>query len=272
MHRLSRFATPASRRAAVVAVGAALAASAACSQGKAERDLMMRWGGVLAPDCGNYLLPQLKYLGDSLVVQDRGKPILTGRDVRSAPAHFGAKPPPGFDGALTSRVGGEALVFVFYREPSGLYAVVEGGPKVMAALPAALRGRVRHCDPNRNRAPGAPLPSSVGPPDLLRDASFRRPYVRALGPLAREDWLMRLDGPAPPVKTVHVGGRDWQLVSVCKNHDCHDHNLVLLYAADAKTVYGLVHQRGRSVLVGAPPPPVAAELERIWKAEWRRGK
>jgi hypothetical protein len=254
-----------------VGVSVALAASAAGGQGNAARDPMMRWGGVLAPDCGNYLLPQLKYLGDSLVVQDRGKPILTGRDVKAAPAHFGAKPPPEFDGALTSRVGSEALVFVFYRNASGLYAVVEGGPKVMAALPAALRGRVRHCDPNRNRAPGAPLPSSVGPPDLLRDASFRRPYVRALGPLAREDWLLRLDGPAPPVKTVRVDGRDWQLVSVCKNHDCHDHNLVVLYAADARTVHGLVHQRGRSTLIGAPPPRVAAELEKIWKAQWRRG-
>jgi hypothetical protein len=28
------------------------------------------------------------------------------------------------------------MVFVFYRNASGLFATVEGGPKVMAALPA----------------------------------------------------------------------------------------------------------------------------------------
>ena len=105
MHRLSRVTTRARRRRLLVGVSVALAASAAGGQGNAARDPMMRWGGVLAPDCGNYLLPQLKYLGDSLVVQDRGKPILTGRDVKAAPTHFGAKPPPEFDGALTSRVG-----------------------------------------------------------------------------------------------------------------------------------------------------------------------
>ena len=39
---------------------------------------MLRHGWVLAPDCLNYVLPQLKYLGDSRVVQDGGKAVLTG--------------------------------------------------------------------------------------------------------------------------------------------------------------------------------------------------
>ena len=53
--------------------------------------------------------------------------------------------------------------------------------------------------------------------------------------------------------TSQVPGDDYQFASVCKNHDCYDRNMVLLYAA-------------------APPPPVAAELQRMWKAEYRRGK
>ena len=40
--------------------------SAAGAQGTIDRSLLMKYGGVLAPDCGNYLLPQLKYLDDSL--------------------------------------------------------------------------------------------------------------------------------------------------------------------------------------------------------------
>jgi hypothetical protein len=250
------------------------AAPAAWAQGKIDARLMLRYGGVLAPDCSNYMLPQLKYLGDSLVVQDGGKVLLNGRNVKAVPTYFGARPPPEFETALTSEVaGGEALVFVLYRNASGLYAAVEGGPRVMAALPAAFKGRrVRHCDPNRNAVPGAPRPIQIGPPELLRDARFKRPYVQALGPLAREPWLMELDGPAQPVEKVQVAGNEYQLVSVCKNHDCFDNSMVVLYAAASQTVYGKIFQRGRSTLVGSPPPPVAAELERRWKATYRSGK
>ena len=250
------------------------AAPVAWAQGKIDARLMQRYGGVLAPDCSNYMLPQLKYLGDSLVVQDGGRVLLTGRNVKAVPTYFGAKPPPEFETALTSEVaGGEALVFVLYRNASGVFAAVEGGPKVMAALPAVFKGkRVRHCDPNRNAVPGAPRPIEIGPPELLRDARFKRPYVQALGPLAREPWLMELDGPAQPVEKVQVAGNEYQLVSVCKNHDCFDNSMVVLYAAASQTVYGKVFQRGRSTLVGSPPAPVAAELERRWKATYRSGK
>ena len=244
------------------------------SQGKVDDKLMLRYGGVLAPECGNYLLPQLLYLGDSLVVRESGKAILTGRNVKAAPTHFGATPPPEFEAAYTSEVAGSgALIFVFYRNASGLFAEVEGGPKVMAAVPAALKGkRVRHCDPNRNIAPGTKPPVEIGPSDLMRDARFKRPYVQALGPFSKEPWLIELDGPAQPVKKVQVAGNEYQLVSVCKNHDCYDNNMVVLYAAASQTVYGKVVQRGQTVLVGAPPAPVAAELERLWRATYRRGK
>jgi hypothetical protein len=250
------------------------AAPAAWAQGKIDGKLMQRYGGVLAPECANYLLPQLKYLGDSLVVQDGGKAVLTGRNVKAAPAYFGTTPPPEFETALTSEIGGgEALVFVFYRNASGLFAAVEGGPKVMASLPAVFKGkRVRHCDPNRNVAPGTAPPVEIGPPDLLKDAKFKKPYVQALGPLAKEPWLMQLDGPAPPIKKVQIAGNEYQLVSVCKNHDCFDNSMVLLYAAASQTVYAKVFQRGRSTLVGAPPAPIAAELERLWTAGYRSGR
>ena len=250
------------------------AAPTTWAQGKVDGNLMQRYGGVLAPECGNYLLPQLLYLGDSLVVRDGGKAMLTGRNLRAAPTYFGSKPPPEFETAVTSTVaGGDALVFVFYRNASGVFAVVEGGPKVMASLPTALKGkRVRHCDPNRNVVPGTKVPVEIGPSDLLRDVKFRRPYVQALGSLAREPWLMELDGPAQPVKKVQIAGNEYQLASVCKNHDCYDNNIVLLYASASQTVYAKVVQRGRAILVGAPPPPVTAELERLWASTYRSGK
>lgn len=253
--------------------GLSMSAPLASAQGRFDAKLMQRYGGVLAPDCSNYLLPQLKYLGDSLVVQDQGKAVLTGRHPKAMPTYFGATPPPEFETAIASEVApGEALVFVFYRNAKGVFAAVEGGSRVKAALPKVFANgqRARHCDPNRNRAPGAAPPVEVGPPDMLKDARFKRAYVQALGALAREPWLMRLDGPGQPVGPVRVAGAGYLLVSVCKPHDCFDHSMVVLYAAASQTVHGLVQQRGRLTLIGAPPPEVARELERLWRSTYRR--
>jgi hypothetical protein len=238
------------------------------------------------------MLPQLKYLGDSLVVQDGGKAVLTGRNVKAAPNHFGAKPPPEFETALTSEIaGGEALVFVFYRNASGLFASVEGGPKVMAALPAALKGkRARHCDPNRNVAPGAApaagAAASAGGGNsakifkgyaltelsaagLLYNAKAKEIYYKALGPLVKEPWLAKLDGPSSEGRAMKVANDDYVMLYTCKNHDCYDNNVVLLWSGIQNVVYGKVNQKGKSTLIGNPPPAVSAELEKLWKKQFR---
>jgi hypothetical protein len=238
------------------------------------------------------MLAQLKYLGDSLVVQDGGKAVLTGRNVKPAPAYFGASAPPEFETALTSEIArGEALVFVFYRNASGLFATVEGGPKVMSALPAALKGkRARHCDPNRNAAPGAAAAAAGGSAagtgnsarifkgyaltelsasGLLYNARAREIYHKALGPLVKEPWLARLDGPSSEGRAMKVANDEYVMLYTCKNHDCHDHNVVLLWSGVQDVVYGQVHQKGKSTLIGNPPPAVAAELDKIWKKQFR---
>ena len=266
--------TSRTRRLCGVALALLCGAAGAGAQGKVDAKLAQRYGGVLAPDCSNYLLPQLLFPGDSLVVRDGGKALLTGRNVKAVPNYFGATPPPEFETALTSEVApGEAMVFVLYRNAGGLFATVEGSPKVISALPAALKGkRVRHCDPNRNAVPGAAPAAMMMPPGMLRDAAFKRAYFQALGPLAKEDWLARLDGPAQEVAKKQFAGNEYHVVSVCKTHDCYDNSMVVLYAPASSTIYGTVHQRGRSTLVGAPPPAVVAELERPWKTTYRSGK
>ena len=62
---------------------------------------------------------------------------------------------------------------------------------------------------------------------------------------------------------MQVASDEYQRLSVCKNHDCYDNNIMLFYTAASQTVYAKVLQRGHAVLVGMPPPPVAAELERL---------
>lgn len=257
------------------------------AQSKSDIQRMQPYLGVLAPDCSNYMLPQLKNLGDSLVVQDGGKAVLTGLKVKPAPKYFGATSPPEFETAFTSEVaGGEALVFVYYRNASGLFAAVEGGPKVMAALPAAFKGkRARHCDPNRNAVPGAGVPSEQAKADpnkfkgyalteltaagLLYNPKAKAAYYKALGPLTKESWLAKLDGPSSENKAVKVAGADYFQVSTCKNRDCYENNVVLLYSGVQDVVYGKVYQSGKSTLIGSPPPAVAGELEKLWKTAFR---
>ena len=67
-----------------------------------------------------------------------------------------------------------------------------------------------------------------------------------LGPLAQEHWIARLEGPAPPVKQVKVGGIDQDLLAVCKQHDCAEHAMVLLYAPSTGSVAGKVVQAGHA--------------------------
>ena len=271
-----------------VALALFATSSVAWAQSKSEIQRMQPWLGVLAPDCSNYMLPQLLNLGDSLVVRDGGKAVLTGRNVKPAPKYFGATPPPEFETAFTSEVaGGEALVFVYYRNASGLFAAVEGGPKVMAALPAAFKGkRSRHCDPNRNVAPGAAAgPSAQAKADpnkfngyaltelsaagLLYNAKAKEVYYKALGPLVKESWLAKLDGPSSEGQAMSVANDDYVMLYTCKNHDCYDNNVVLLWSGMQKIVYGKVYQKGKSTLIGNPPPAVAAELEKLWKKQFR---
>ena len=48
--------------------------------------------------------------------------------------------------------------------------------------------------------------------------------------------------------------------------------VVLLYDAAGGAVYGKVYQAGRTTLLGNPPPPLADELDKLWRQEWRGGR
>ena len=103
----------------------------------------------------------------------------------------------------------------------------------------------------------------------MLDPKFKGIYYKALGPKVKERWLAQLDGPSPLMKSFNVAGSEYVLASACKNHDCAENNTVLLYSAARGVVYGKIYERGESTLIGAPPPAVAAELDRLWTAEWR---
>ena len=79
-----------------------------------------------------------------------------------------------------------------------------------------------------------------------------------------------MDGPAPTTRKVRMVGSEFVLAAFCKNHDCGDNSAVLLYAADRGQLYGTIFEKGKTTLVGEPPPGLAIELNKLWKKEWRQ--
>jgi hypothetical protein len=104
---------------------------------------------------------------------------------------------------------------------------------------------------------------------LLYNPQAKATYYKALGPLVKQPWLAKLDGPSREFRPVKVAGADYMLGGTCKNHDCYDNTMVLLWSGVHDVVYGKVVQKGKSTLIGSPPPAVAAELQKLWKSEFR---
>lgn len=232
-----------------------------------------RYGGVYSTACGDHDALTVKFYGDVMSVARGGRSVTANRVRAQAAPAPGTDASADFKGRITGEVrGADGLAFALHHNADGLFAVIEGGPKSLAPLGAGVQGqRLRHCDPNRNALPGAAAatPVAQAPTDLLRDAQFREAYRKALGPLARERWLARLDGPAPQLRKVTVGGVEYTLGAACKPHDCADHNMVVLHSPSTGSVYGLVYQRGRKTLLGEPPAPLARAIDGLWAGEWR---
>ena len=104
---------------------------------------------------------------------------------------------------------------------------------------------------------------------LLYNAKAKEIYYKALGPLTKESWLAKLDGPSTEGQAMKIAGADYVMLYTCKNRDCYDNDVVVLWSGVQNVVYGYVNQRGKSTLIGNPPPAVAAELEKLWKKHFR---
>jgi hypothetical protein len=269
------FAAPVVSRTPLVAL-ALLAALAATGPVRAALDPTTdrQVGGVFSNACGDRSQVMIRLYGDTLDVERGGVAVKASKlkSDRKAPAG-----PPIADLAATVRgqaKGGAEVALTITHNAKGLFARIDGSEPALAPLGAGVVGQqLRHCDPNRNALPGTLPPGAASlqyPADLLKDARFKAAYTKALGPLAKEPWLTSLTGPSSENRPLKVAGTEYTLASNCKPHDCHDHNLVLLWHGAQAQVYGLVHQQGRQTLIGAPPPALASELPKIWAREFRR--
>jgi hypothetical protein len=247
-----------------------------------EPEVLQRYGGTYSMQCADASSPRLRITADALLVE-RGARRLVGPKPQAAYSYFGQSPPPGYEVALQSQErGAPELTFVVFRDRGGLYLQFDAEPRVMAALgrPPA-NTKYRDCDAARNQREGAAAgrqalqdakeAAALAAASPLADARFKAAYHAALGARVKEHWLARLDGPAPEPRRLRVAGDEYVLHAVCKAHDCHDNNLVLLYSPARGVAYGTVFERGTtSTLIGAPPPAIATELERLWRRQWRQ--
>ena len=119
-------------------------------------------------------------------------------------------------------------------------------------------------------APLAQAQRMLEPSEYLKDPKFKALYVKALGSKAQTPWLAKMDGPAPTTRKVRVIGSEFVLAAFCKNQDCGDNSAVLLYAADRGQLYGTLFEKGKTTVIGDPPPGLAIELNKLWKKEWRQ--
>lgn len=147
----------------------------------------------------------------------------------------------------------------------------------MAEGARAMRAASQAADADWDRRPAtagvlpavAQAPKTKAAWEYLKEPAFKSAYLRALGHKANTPWLAKRAGPAPEDRFVQIAGQRYVLNAFCKAHDCGDNNAVILYSPEKKLVYGTIHERGRTTLIGDPPQAIADELAKLWKAEWR---
>ncbi len=260
--------------AAALATGLLLGSGSAWAQSRFKPDVMRSFGGSYASNCSNPAAARLRIQRDALVVEQGDKRIV-GRNVTTDTGYYGASQMPNFQVALVSTVrSGAKLDFVVFEEKSTVSITVQADAALQVALgKAVLSGKYRRCE-DAKRPLGLALGTASEPMSdvekMLLQPSFKAAYAHALGDLAHEHWLFKLDGPRPPMRRTRVAGIPYEVVAVCKPHLCSDNNAVLLYAQDQGLLYGKVYLHGGAMWIGTPPPAVADRLEALWLDQWQR--
>lgn len=256
-----------------------LGSAAAWSQARFKSDVMRNFGGVYGSNCGNPSAPRLRVAWDALVLEYGDKRIV-GRNVQTDTRYYGASQLPHFQLALLSTVrSGAKLDFVVFEEKSTVSITLQADAPLQQAMgKTVLTARYHRCsDDKADSLPSDPRDGPQGTlvepmsdiEKILLNAQFKATYTRALGPLARERWLARLEGPRPPMRREHIAGTEYVVIAVCKPHFCTAYNAALLYAQNQGLLYGKVYQLGSSTLLGAPPPVVQTRLDALWAEQWQ---
>ena len=235
-------------------------------------DPFQTYAGVFLSDCANPNSARLTVSGGVLTFLDGERRVSGSRLMNSnSPAAVVD------DHTLVGEVAGNGTMrFIAIRDASGEYMTIEGDPGVLDALgPDARRLQFRRCDTAVGAVPTGVTPAGktttpvINGPAMMTDSKFRTTYTKTLGFRARDPWLSTLEGPGPATRTVKIDGRNYVLVSSCKEHDCNKRNVVVLYSAAQNVVYGKLYEAGTMSYLGSPPATVARQLDALWKEAWR---
>ena len=254
--------------------GLCVVANTAWSQTHFKPDLVRKYGGIYATHCTNPDAPRLRVLRDALVVEQGDKRVM-GRKVQADFSYPGPSVPPNFKVALASEVrSGLALDFMVFEDKTGTSIHLQADAALQATLGKTLLSpKYRRCDdtPSPNVASSVTQNEPMSDAEkMLLDPAFKSAYQRILGPLVREAWLAKFNGPRPPARRVRVAGMDYLLLAVCKPHSCADSNAALLYAEERDQLFGKVFQQGRIGYLGDPPPDITGALDTFWANQWQQ--
>jgi hypothetical protein len=248
-----------------------------------DAETMKQYGGTYLSDCKNPASPRLTVLQNALVFIQGNKRVAAEANLQNANSYFGNSPPEDLSTVLLGELpGGGQLTLSVFTDAKETWIKIDGDPNVLTRIgKPALALKYRRCDAPAKSASVAPPPTPARPvtaatpdaalPDaggMILDPAFKAAYLKALGRLKSESWLAELDGPARDTKRVTVAGSKYLLTGSCKNHDCAENNVTILYSPERKLVYGKVRMAGKSVLIGSPPPAVAKEIGEFWRKEW----
>lgn len=269
----------------MVAWLAALVAVWPLASGAADWDAahFKLYGGSYSADCQNPAALRLSITARSLVAE-RAQRRIEGRLTYSVVSFLGPSPPPAFQTALlTDLPGGRELSVLVMRDTSGRFLYLHADPKTLVELGLRPNDRTdyRDCDVSRRVTDGAAArqqqdeeareAKAAAAARPLANPAFANVYRKVFGARLNQRWLASMEGPSVDMEPVQIAGQRYTVYAVCKPRDCGDNNMVFLYAAEAGRGYALLLEGGRNqVLLGAPPPAVAAELRRLWRTTWRQ--
>lgn len=160
--------------------------------------------------------------------------------------------------------GGDGLEIQFengeFTSPGGEHM----GPAEQAVAAYSSKGAMRRCGARaavvappppapRMRATAAASVAAFANIAAMTDPGFKPAYLQALGPLKREVWLIDMDGPGDQQAVTVAGSRFLQLTT-CKDRDCGDNAMLVLYRPRPRTLWGIVTVHRRATLIGNPPP------------------
>ena len=108
--------------------------------------------------------------------------------------------------------------------------------------------------------------SDLYPWDWLDNQEFSAAYTKALQDVptslnTENDWYKKLNGTGMPSQVAKIGDVSWDMIFICKPHECADHYAKIMYNTKNNQLYALVLDQGEQFYLGKPNQEIQQALE-----------